>query len=93
MPLVPPIPVHLSTPAKSSENSKSPLPKLLPDTPSITNSSEDASVAEKPNQNGMAAAEAGVGANAANAIMKTPPTVDRARLDDYYEIEVRELLK
>ena len=62
------------------------MPKLLPDTPSITNSSEDA---EKPNQNGMAAAEAEVKANAANAITKTPPTVDRARLDEYYEIEVR----
>lgn len=93
MPLVPPIPVHLSAPAKSSENSKSPLPKLLPDTPSITDSSEDASVAEKPNQNEIAAAEAEVKAYAANAITKTPPTMDRARLDEYYEIEVRGFLK
>jgi hypothetical protein len=93
MPLVPPIPVHLSTPAKSSENSKSPSPKLLPDTSSTTNNSEDAGVAEKPNQNGMAAAEAEVKANAANAITKTPLTVDRARLDEYYEIEVRRFLK
>jgi hypothetical protein len=84
MPPVPPIPAHLSTPAKSSENSKTPSPKLLPDIPSTTNNSEDAGVAEKPNQNGMAAAEVEV---------KTPPTVDRARLGEYYEIEVRGFLK
>jgi hypothetical protein len=41
----------------------------------------------------MAAAEAEVKANAANAITKTPLTVDRARLDEYYEIEVRRFLK
>ena len=81
MPLVPPIPANLSTPAKSSENS------LLLDMPSTTSNSDDAGVTEKPNQKEMAAAEVKV--NAANAIMKTPSTVDRARPDEYYEIEVR----
>ena len=78
MPLVPPIPVHL---------------KLLSDTPSTTNNSEDTGVTEKPNQNGMTAAEAEANANAASAILRTPPTVDRARLDEYYEIEVCGFLK
>jgi hypothetical protein len=71
----------LNTPAKSSENSKT---SLLLDMPSTTNNSD---VTGKPNQKEMAAAEAKV--NAANAIVKTPSTVDRARPDEYYEIEVR----
>ena len=90
MPPVPPIPAHLSTPAKSSENSKRLSSKLLPDIPSTTNNFEDASVAERPNQKEMAAAKEEVKDNADNAIMKTPPTADRAGLDGYYEIEVRE---
>lgn len=93
MPPVPPIPAHLSTPAKSSENSKISSPKLLPDIPSATNNFEDASVARKPNQGEMVAAEVDVKANAANAIMKTPPAVDRARLDEYHDIEVCGFLK
>lgn len=84
MPPVPPIPANLSMPAKSSENSKT---SLLLDIPSTTSNSDDAGVTEKPNQKEMAATEVKV--NAANAIMKTPPTVDHARPDEYYEIEVR----
>jgi hypothetical protein len=89
MPPVPQIPAHLSTPAKFSENSKRSLSKLLPDMPSTTSSSDDAGVTEKVNQKEMAAAEVEVKVNAANAMVKTPSTVDRARLDEYYEIEVR----
>jgi hypothetical protein len=83
MPPVPPMPANLSTPAKSSENSNM---SLLFDIPNTTSNSDDASVAEKPNQKEMAAAEVKV--NAANAIMKTPSTVDHARPDEYYEIGV-----
>jgi hypothetical protein len=70
MPPVPPIPTNLNTPAKSSENSKT---ALLLDMPSTTSNSD---VTGKPNQKEMAAAKVKV--NAANAIVKTPSTVDRA---------------
>ena len=93
MPPVPPIPAHLSTPTKCSENSKKSSSKLLPDIPNATNNFEDADVAGKPDQGEMVAAEVDVKANAANTIMKTPPAVDRARLDEYYEIEVHGFLK
>ena len=86
MPPVPPIPANLSTPAKSSENSKTSPSKLLLDMPSTTRNSDDAGITEELNQKEMAAAEVKV--NAANATMKTPSTVDRARPDEYYEIEV-----
>ena len=85
MPPVPPIPANLSTPARSSENSKKPL---LLDMSNTTSNSDDAGITEKPNQKEMAAAEIKV--NAANAVMKTPSTVDRTRPDEYYEIEVCE---
>jgi hypothetical protein len=54
--------------------------------PSTTRNSDDAGVTEELNQKEMAAAEVKV--NAANATMRTPSTVDRARPDEYYKIEV-----
>jgi hypothetical protein len=89
MPPVPPIPAHLSTPAKSSETLKTSSSKLQLDIPGTTNNSGDAAVTAKPHPKELAAAEVEVKVNAAIAIMKTPSSVDRARQDEYYEIEVR----
>src|SRR5437588_4389475 len=89
MPPVPPIPAHLSTPAKSRETSTTSSPNLQHDIPGTTNNSGDAAVTAKAHPKELAAAEVEVKVNAANAIMKTPSTVDRTRPEEYYVIEVR----
>jgi len=60
----------------------------MPPVPPIPANLSTPAKSMKPNQKEMAVVEVKI--NAANAILKTPSTVDRARPDEYYEIEVCE---